>query len=109
GASWSDIGFGESDLTVKEGLAQFYTEIISERLSARNPNLFQAYGALLGLQSGPYLAHRDWLKCDRRQIGETVRFTLIAARSQGRVLYNHWKGLMEATSDNLTRHLPFDW
>lgn len=104
GASWSDIGFGESELAVTEGLAQFYTEVISERLAVRTPGVLRAYESLLKLQSGPYLAHRDWLKGNGRQIGETVRFTLIAARSQERVLYAHWKGLMEATKDNLTRH-----
>ena len=108
GTSWDDIGFGESELDVTEGLAQFYTEVISERLAARTPSLFRADQALLKLQSGPYLAHRDWLKADKRQIGETVRFTLIAARSHGRVLYEHWKGLMASTSDNLMRHSLFD-
>jgi hypothetical protein len=105
GASWSDIGFSESDLAVKEGLAQFYTEVITQRLAARTPSLFQAYEALLGLQSGPYLAHRDWLKGDRKQIGETVRFTLIAARSQGSISHADWKGLMHETSNNLTKHI----
>ncbi|HZU38192.1 MAG TPA: hypothetical protein VFA18_19875 [Gemmataceae bacterium] len=101
GASWSDIGFGESELDVTEGLAQFYTEVISQRLSVRTPSLFRAYESLLSLQSGPYLAHREWLKGDRKQIGETVRFTLIAARSQGRVLYDHWRALMAETGRNL--------
>jgi hypothetical protein len=104
GTSWDD-GFGESDLEVTEGLAQFYTEVISERLAVRTPSLFAAYQALLKLQSGPYLVHRDWLKGDRRQIGETVRFTLIAARSQGRIQYDHWQGLMGATRGNLKRNL----
>lgn len=107
GASWSDSGFRDSDLGVVEGLAQFYTEMISERLSARTPSLFHAYESFLKIQSGPYLAHKEWLKGDKRQIGETVRFTLIAARSQGKVLYNHWKGMMEATRDNLSRHSLF--
>jgi hypothetical protein len=60
---------------------------------------------LLNLQGGPYLAHQDWLKGDRRQIGETVRFTLIAARSQGAVRNEQWRGLMGATRDNLKRNL----
>jgi len=103
GASWSDIGFGNSDLGVVEGLAQFYTEVISQRLAVRTPSLFTAYEALLKLQSGPYLAHREWMKGDKRQIGETIRFTLIAARSQGKVDYGHWQGLMADTSKNLSR------
>lgn len=53
GASWSDTGFGESELAVVEGLAQFYTEVITERLTARTPGLYQAFESLLKLQSGP--------------------------------------------------------
>lgn len=103
GESWDDSGFRDSEPGVVEGLAQFYTEVISERLAARTPSLFTAYQALLKLQSGPYLAHQDWLKMDRRQIGETVRFTLIAARSHGKVTYDHWRAMMKKTRENLTR------
>jgi hypothetical protein len=103
GTSWDYHGFRDSDLRVVEGLAQFYTEVISERLAVRTPSLFTAYQALLKLQSGPYLAHRDWMKGDKRQIGETVRFTLIAARGREKVGYDHWQGLMADTSKNLTR------
>lgn len=106
GACWSDIGFGESELDVTEGLAQFYTEVVSERLASRTPNLLSAYQALLKLQSGPYLAHKDWIKGSSRQMGETVRFTLIAARSQGRVLYNQWRHLLADTKQNLMKYSP---
>jgi hypothetical protein len=105
GTSWDDAGFRESDLAVVEGLAQFYTEVISEKLAARTPGLFTAYQALLNLQGGLYHAHRDWLKGDRRQMGETVRFTLIAARSQGAVRDEQWRGLMGATWGNLKKNL----
>lgn len=101
GATWADKGFRESELPVVEGLAQFYTEVISERLAARTPSLLRAYEALLSLQSGPYLVHRNWLKEDRKQIGERVRFTLIAARSQGQVSYDFWTYLMSQTRQEL--------
>lgn len=104
GTSWDDNGFGRSDLAVVEGLAQFYTELICERLAARTPSLTTAYQALLTRQRGPYIVHRDWLMGDRRRIGETVRFTLIAARNQGEVTYDHWLELMTQTSHNLSRH-----
>jgi hypothetical protein len=70
-------------LEVVEGLAQFYTQVVAERLAPRTPGLKTAYEALLSLQGGPYLAHQEWLKGDRRQRGEVVRFALIAARSRG--------------------------
>src|SRR5262249_23495159 len=96
-----------SELAVTEGLAQFYTEVISERLAARTPSLLTAYQAMLKLQSGPYVAHREWLDGDRRQIGETGRFTLIPPRSPPRGSYDRWRGLMHETSNNLTKHSPF--
>ena len=107
GKSWDDKGFSGSDIRVVEGLAQFYTEVISERLAVRTPSLATAYQALLRLQSGPYLVHRDWLESDRRQIGETVRFTLIAARSHGSVHYDRWLELMAVTGDSLTKQSLF--
>ena len=101
GASWDDMGYRGSDLRVVEGLAQFYTAVISERLAVRTPSLFRAYAALLSLQSGPYVVHQEWLSDDRKQIGETIRFTLIAARSKGQVNYALWESLRGATSKSL--------
>jgi hypothetical protein len=103
GENWTTGGFGGSAPEVVEGVAQFYTEIIAERLAARTPGLFAAYQALLEFQSGPYVVHREWLKGDRKQLGETVRFTLIAARSHGRVSYGTWQELMGATKGSLKR------
>jgi len=103
GTTWDYHGFRNSDLGVVEGLAQFYTEVISERLSVRTPGLLKAYQELLKLQSGPYLAHQDWMKGDKRQIGETVRFTLIAARGEKSVGYEHWQQLIADTRKNLTK------
>jgi hypothetical protein len=42
------------------------------------------------------------MKGDKRQIGETVRFSLIAARGQKKVSYDQWQWLMADTSKNLT-------
>ena len=101
GTSWDDTAFAKSDLEVVEGLAQFYTEVISKGLASRTPSFHTAYLKLLSLQSGPYLEHQEWLKDDKKQRGETVRFTLIAARSQGAVSYGLWRRLMEETRKNL--------
>jgi hypothetical protein len=103
GQHWTDQSFAESDLRVVEGLAQFYTEIISQKLSARTPGIYTAFQALLKFQSGAYLVHQNWLTDHRRQIGETVRFALIAARSSNRVSYDAWQRLMVRTDENLKR------
>jgi hypothetical protein len=103
GQHWTDQSFAESDLRVVEGLAQFYTEIISQKMSARTPGIYTAFQALLKFQSGAYLVHQNWLTDHRRQIGETVRFALIAARSSNRVSYDAWQRLMVRTDENLKR------
>jgi len=104
GTHWADRAFEDSAPEVVEGLAQFYTEAICRQLAPRTPGIYAAYQKLLKLQSGPYLVHQDWLKGDKTQRGEAVRFSLIAARRQGRIDYEAWQRLMTDTSRSLERH-----
>jgi hypothetical protein len=62
GEAWQEPGFGASALEVVEGLAQFYTAIVTQKLFSRAPGAFPAYEKLLAHQSGPYLAHQQWLQ-----------------------------------------------
>jgi hypothetical protein len=103
GRCWNDKGFAESELGVVEGLAQFYTKIVTDRLFARSPGVHHAYERLLELQSGPYLVHDDWLKDSPTQRGETVRFAMLAARSHGAVKYKEWETMLSDTSATLKR------
>ena len=81
GASWDTEGFGRSDDEVVEGLAQFYTEVVTQNIASRYVDAHAAYVRFLELQSGPYLAHQEWLKDQPLQRLETVRFTLLAERT----------------------------
>ncbi len=101
GIQWDDLAFGNSDLEVVEGLAQFYAEVVTEKLAVRNPGPKTAYESFLRLQRGPYLAHRTWLRSDRKQRGEAVRFTMVLARSRGAVSHDTWRTLLKRTSSNL--------
>jgi hypothetical protein len=101
GTQWSDLGFAKRDLEVVEGLAQFYTEVVSNRLTSRSPGPLQAYLELLNLQGGPYLAHRQWMNDSPQQTGETVRFAMVSARSQGIVQGDSWIKLLADTRSKL--------
>ena len=103
GGQWESAGFGLSSRSVTEGLAQFYTAVVAEKLASRSAGVLRAYQGLLELQSGAYRAHLDWLKGDARQRGETVRFSMIAARRQGTISYAAWVKIMEGTGDSLRR------
>jgi hypothetical protein len=100
GQSWSHVGFAKSALEVTEGLAQFYTKVVAQRLGARAPAVFAAYERLLELQTGPYIVHETWLK-DAPKQGETVRFALLRARTTGIVTQDAWNALLAATSGQL--------
>jgi hypothetical protein len=103
GRDWSLEGFDKSELEVVEGLAQFYTKIVTGKLMARSPGAYKAYEKLLELQSGPYRVHDEWLKESLSQRGETIRFTMLAARSYGTVKYDTWTKLLSDTSVTLKR------
>jgi hypothetical protein len=101
GLSWKDDGFAESALEVKEGLAQFYTAVVAEKLGPRAPAVHSAYVKLLELQTGPYLVHTKWLDGTPKQRGETVRFVLLQARTYGVITHEKWRGLLTETSQRL--------
>ena len=103
GVQWSDQGFKESDLHVIEGLAQFYTEVVTNRMSVRIPGPHLAYRKLLDLQTGPYQAHLEWVKNDPNQKGETIRFAMIAARSQGKTELSAWTQMLSSTRTSLRK------
>lgn len=79
---WDTDQFAGTDLSVVEGLAQFYTQTVCSRLAPRFPAANKAYEALLAKQSGPYTAHRQWVDDDERG-GEIVRVAMIECRSRG--------------------------
>jgi len=103
GLQWDNEVFRRSDHAVVEGLAQFYTEVVTNKIAQRSPGPKLAYERLLGLQSGPYLAHQTWGKEGDRQRGETVRFTMVAARSRDPMKHDAWLEMLEATKKNLAK------
>ena len=103
GASWDTVGFAKSAPEVKEGLAQFYTDVATEKIASRQPGAHDAYEKFLGLQSGPYLAHKDWLKDQQHQRSEAIRFTLLAARTKGVVKHDEWLASLAETNQKLRR------
>jgi hypothetical protein len=83
GEQWKHAAFGAANAQIVEGLAQFYTEVVTSRIKPQNPGPFDAYEALLRYQGGAYLAHLGWFKDDQKQKGEIVRFAMVTARKMG--------------------------
>lgn len=103
GTSWDDDDFAHSDPAVVEGLAQHYTEAVTDRIRARAPSAHDAYRMLLEHQSGPYLAHKTWFPKAPGQLGEIVRSAMLQARSRrGAVMEAEWRALLKKCRDELT-------
>lgn len=100
---WADQAFGSASIQVVEGLAQFYTELATTRLRHRFAGAFTAYEKLLELQSGPYLAHKEWHAASIAPSGETIRFAMLSARGTDHLAHEHWKKILEETTQKLSR------
>lgn len=96
GKIWSDMQ--NSDVSIKEGLAQYYTERFIEEYSPQYPKLKQAYDTMVSCQSGPYIVHKDWSK---RFSQETVKFAMITARQNNIREYKVFLEKMESIKKQL--------
>jgi hypothetical protein len=90
GKKWETEAFARADLNIVEGIAQFYTEVVSRKLETRNPPVLPAHQKLTEIQQGPYRVHEEWAKRKTGdkdtllpQAGEIVRATLVQCRSRG--------------------------
>ncbi|MBS4052847.1 MAG: hypothetical protein KGZ69_16830 [Methylomonas sp.] len=94
GTTWKTKDFGNADLSIVEGLAQFYTKTVCEKLAARFPAALEAYQALLQTQSPVYTEHEQWIK-DHPHLKEAVRFSMIQCRSEGIVRYDYFLDVLK--------------
>lgn len=81
GNRWDSRDFAAASTEIKEGLAQYYTHILSQRMDSQNRGLHDVYLLLLSHQPLAYHTHKKWVD-DFRQ--EEVRSAMIAARRTGK-------------------------
>ncbi len=101
GQAWPTRDFSKADLEVVEGLAQFYTSVVTRNLSARDPAPREAYEAFLKLQGGPYLVHETW--GDDEKIREVVRGAMNETRARSVTGYEEFGDLLLRHSKQLGR------
>ena len=76
GCRWPVKVFSEADIYLKEGLAQYYTDLVVRSLSSKYPGALEVYKDMLVKQFGPYRIHETWLENDP----EAVRRAMIEVR-----------------------------
>ncbi len=81
---WNTEAFVKSELMLIEGLAQFYTAVLTKEMSKidEKNSLHDAYEMLLKHQPPNYHGHVDWIELDPKLISEAIRFSLLEARQR---------------------------
>jgi hypothetical protein len=78
GRRWPASLFAKAETSLKEGLAQYYTERVLQRLKQKYSGALQAYEKMLPMQSKAYQTHRPWIAdCS----SEAVRRAMLEIRS----------------------------
>lgn len=94
GQQWNTDSFAETNDHIVEGLAQFYTSVICEKLSVRFPEALITYRKLLEIDTGAYKAHTEWATNEKSR-GEIIRVSMIKCRTQMITDYDAFKELLE--------------
>ena len=98
GNRWSNDGFYFSDIYVKEGLAQYYTEKIVQKLEYKIPGIQTAYEKLLEKQTDAYLIYKKWInKMDIKP--EIIRTTLVSLRKKETIKVDEFEFFLESTKN----------
>lgn len=100
--TWSTDVFAETDISIVEGIAQFYTGAVCRGLKKKMPDTHEAYRQLLTKQSGPYKVHLEWVSQDEAG-GEAVRFALLQCRRHNIADYGKFHDLVEEHKKNMGR------
>lgn len=77
GRRWQAAAFARAEAEVKEGLAQYYTDRVLQRLSHRYAGALAVYKQMLPMQPDLYRTHENWVK---KSTPESVRRTMLEMR-----------------------------
>jgi hypothetical protein len=101
GNRWSDDAFCASNIFIKEGIAQYYTEKVMKWLCNRQITAPQrAYEEFLKIQGPPYHIHEEWTK---DYSPESVRAAIIECRNSRITETGRFIDLMQMAKSRLQR------
>ncbi|MGE3108397.1 MAG: hypothetical protein AB7G11_03750 [Phycisphaerales bacterium] len=103
GAQWPTRAFAAADVAIKEGLAQFYTQVVASKMTLRAAGMRTAFDKLLAIQGAPYKAHQQWFTDKPEEQGEVVRFAMISARNSGVAKSEDWVQVLARAREGLRK------
>lgn len=103
GESWSSSAFCAADRALTEGLAQYYTFRVCDKIKMQLPGVLGAFDTLLQEQPKPYQAHRPWLQDNTP---EQVRLAMLQTRRNGTGKVRDFEASLGQAKDSLRRNRP---
>ena len=101
GTRWEDLAFCNSDVPIKEGIAQYYTERVMQWFQKRQIETpYHAYAELLKHQGAPYHIHKQW---SRTFSPEIIRAAIIECRNNRVTDKDEFDDRMQSAKDRLRR------
>jgi hypothetical protein len=88
-SSWRTDRFIATDVYVKEGLAQYYTEQIMRGLGDRLPDGLVTFLAKTERQSPPYTTYQNWLGPNSQPSPEATRLAMLEFRNANPRVFDH--------------------
>ncbi|RPH52313.1 MAG: hypothetical protein EHM85_03435 [Desulfobacteraceae bacterium] len=80
GSRWHTQEFAQAEHPLREGLAQYYTRLVCQRLAFQMPDSLGTYEKLLQHQPEAYKSHEPWIK---EYSPEELRIALLEMRRKG--------------------------
>lgn len=99
GKRWDTQAFSKAERGLKEGLAQYYTVRVLDRLERQIPEARQAYEKLLPHQPAVYRTHVPWLE---KFTPEEVRHAMLTTRRGGEGTVKWFNGALADAQKRLT-------
>lgn len=93
GNQWDTEDMIKADLEIVEGLAQYYTEAVCERLAPRFPKALEVFNLFLENQPECYTAYLKWFG-DGERSGEVIRSALLECRAKSITSHDHLVGII---------------
>lgn len=88
GNQWNTQDMNNAELEIVEGLAQYYTEAVCERLWPRFPKALEVFNLFLENQPKCYTAYSNWFENGERS-GEVIRSALLECRAKSITSHDH--------------------
>ena len=93
-SKWATEDFAAASLGIVEGIAQYYTHIIANKLNSSDPAILDAFKKFLVKQTGPYLVHEEWLEMSD-SMGEAIRYAMLTTRNNSVKGYNDFQDILK--------------